>query len=185
MEAAPATTNSFIVLGKALKLMVNTIQMLLEWNVVQECSAKFVRCCTFSILTPIHAQRSSIRALTYTTQVRSGGSQVFVGYRNHRAEPVAVLRRAPTLTDEQRQQRVGSKALPPSELWPQSAKEGVRESQGLDRPRSCLLSPGKLNTGLTLFHTAEPLELCKRCTWLHVASIRMSPWMTDDDPLTK
>ena len=29
-------------------------------------------------------------------QVRSSGSQVFVGYRNHRAEPVAVLRRAPT-----------------------------------------------------------------------------------------
>ena len=103
--------------------------------------------CTFSILTPIHAQRSSIRALTYTTQVRSSGSQVFVGYRNHRAEPVAVLRRAPTLTDEQRQQRVGSRALPPSELWPQSAKEEVRESQGLDRPRSCVLSPGKLKTG--------------------------------------
>ena len=101
---------------------------------------------TFSILTPIHAQRSSIRALTCTTQVRSSGSQVFVGYRNHRAEPVAVLRRTPILTDEQRQQRVGSRALAPSDLWPQSAKEGVRESQGLDRPRSCLLSPGKLNT---------------------------------------
>ena len=84
--------------------------------------------CTFSILTPLHAQRSSIRALTYTTQVRSSGSQVFVGYRNHRAEPVAVLRRAPTLTDEQRQQRVGSRALSPSELWPQSAKERPRES---------------------------------------------------------
>ena len=62
------------------------------------------------------AQGSSNRALTYTTQVRSGGSQVFVGYGNHRAEPVAVLRRAPTLTDEQRQQRVGKRALPPSEL---------------------------------------------------------------------
>ena len=72
---------------------------------------------------------------------------VFVGEGNHRAEPVAVLRRAPTLTDEQRQQRVCSRAFPPSELRPQSAKEGVRESQGLDRPRSCLLSPGKLNTG--------------------------------------
>ena len=104
-------------------------------------------CCTFSILTPVHAQRSSFRALTYTTQVRSSGSQVFVGYRNHRAEPVAVLRRAPTLTDEQRQQRVGSRALPPSELWPQSLKERHRKSQWLDRPRSCLLSPGKLNTG--------------------------------------
>ena len=101
----------------------------------------------FSILTPMLAQSSTDRALTHTTQVRSGGSQVFVGYGNHRAEPVAVLRRAPTLTDEQRQQRVDSRALPPSELWPQSAKEGVRESQGLDRARSCLLSPGKLNKG--------------------------------------
>ena len=35
------------------------------------------------------------RALTYTTRVRSGGSQVYVGNRNHRAEPVSVLRRAP------------------------------------------------------------------------------------------
>ena len=67
-----------------------------------------------------------------------------------------MLRRTPTLTDEQRQQRVGSRSLPPSELWPQSAKEGVRESQGLDRPRSCLLSLGKLNTG---FDFVPPLEL--------------------------
>ena len=100
----------------------------------------------FHIFHPDTNARSTVRALTYTTQVRSGGSQVFVGYGNHRAEPVAVLRRAPTLTDEQRQQRVGSRALHPSELWPQSVKEGVRESQGIDRPRSCLLSPGKLNT---------------------------------------
>ena len=69
------------------------------------------------------ARSSSIRALTYTTQVRSSGSQVFVGNRNHRAEPVSALRRAPTLTDEQRQQRVGTRALSSSELLPQSAKE--------------------------------------------------------------
>ena len=112
----------------------------------------------FSILTPMLAQSSTVRALTYTTQVRSGGSQVFVGYRNHRAEPIAVLRLAPTLTDEQRHQRVGSRALPPSELWPQSAKEGVRESQGLDRPRSRLLSPGKLNTGFAHGQTIGTLQ---------------------------
>ena len=34
----------------------------------------------------------------------------------------------PTLTDEQRQQRVGLRALPPSELLPKSAKERPRES---------------------------------------------------------
>ena len=51
------------------------------------------------------------RALTYTTRVRNNGSQVYVGNWNHRAEPDLVLRRAPTLTDEQRQQRVGSRAL--------------------------------------------------------------------------
>ena len=84
--------------------------------------------CTFSILTPILARSSSIGTLTYTTQVRSGGSQVFVGYRNHRAEPVAVLRRAPTLTDEQRQQRVGSRALSPSKHLAKCAKERPRES---------------------------------------------------------
>ena len=85
-------------------------------------------CCNFSILTPLLTQRSLVRALTYTTQVRSGGSQVFVGYGNHRAEPFAVLRRVPTLTDEQRQQRVGIRSPSPSELWPQSAKERPRES---------------------------------------------------------
>ena len=96
--------------------------------------------CTFSILTPVHAQRSSIRALTYTTQVRSSASQVFVGYGNHRAEPDAVLRRAPTLSDEQGQQRVGSRALSPSELWPQGSKErtpGKLRNLTLSGPSSC------------------------------------------------
>ena len=49
----------------------------------------------------ILAQASSNRAHTNTTQVRSGGSQVIVGKGNQRAEPVAVLQRAPTLTAEQ------------------------------------------------------------------------------------
>ena len=101
---------------------------------------------------------------------------------NHRAEPVAVLRRAPTLTDEQRQQRVGSRALSPSELWPQSAKERPRESKGFDLLRSIQLSPGKPDTVL---HTVKPLENQQTLLWLHVVPIRMSPWMTDDDPLTK
>ena len=146
-----------------------------------------VVCCTFSILTPILAQGSSIRALTYTTQVTSGGSQVFVGYGNHRAEPIAVLRRAPTHTDDQRQQRVGLRALSPSELL-------TAELEGE--------TPGKPRIRLSKAHPAVPLEspstgfdfgstrsnhgkTCKRCTRLHVAPIRMSPWMTDDDPLTK
>ena len=37
----------------------------------------------------------STHALTYTSHVRSSGSQVCVGNRNHRAKPVLVLRRAP------------------------------------------------------------------------------------------
>ena len=74
------------------------------------------------------AQCSSIQAVTYITQVRSRGSQVFVGNKNHWAEPDPVLRRAPTLTDEQRQQRVGLRALSPSELLPESSKERLRES---------------------------------------------------------
>ena len=138
--------------------------------------------CTYSILTPVHAQRSSIRAPTYTTQVRSSGSQVFVGYGNHRAEPDTVLRRGPTATDEQRQQRVGSRALSPSELWPQSAKERPWESSGYDLRRSIQLSPGKPDTVL---HTVKPLKNQQTLLWIHVVPIRMSPWMTDDNPLTK
>ena len=88
-------------------------------------------------------------------QVRSSGSQVFVGNRNHRAEPISVLRRAPTLTDEQRQQRVGLRAFSPSELLPQSAKERPRESSGFNLSRSIQLSPGKLDT---VFHTVKPWE---------------------------
>ena len=71
---------------------------------------------------------------------------------NRRAEPVSVLRHALTLTDEQRQQRVGSRALSPSELWPQRAKERPRESQGFDILRSIPLSPGKPDT---IFHTVN------------------------------
>ena len=68
----------------------------------QACSAAFGMCVWrwypggkdllhFSILTPMLGQSTTVRALTYTTQVRSGGSRVFVGNRNHRAEPVSVL----------------------------------------------------------------------------------------------
>ena len=94
--------------------------------VISVCANMHPLSCTFSILTPLLAQRI-VRSRTH---LRSGGSQVIVGYGNHRAEPVAVLRRAPTLTDEQRQQRVGSRALPPSELWPQSSKEGSGKAKG-------------------------------------------------------
>ena len=140
----------------------------------------------FSILTPILAQGSSIRALTYTTQVRSGGSQVCVGNKSHRAEPVSVLRRAPTLTDEQRQQRVGSRAS----LRPSSCRRARRRDPGKAKdstfqgPSSCPReSP---STGFDFESTrSNHGKTCKRCTWLHVAPIRMSPWMTDDDPLTK
>ena len=132
------------------------------------------------------AQCSSILALTYTTQVRSSGSQVCVGNRNHRAEPVPVLRRAPTLTDEQRQQRVGLRALSPSELLPKCAKErpGKAKDSTFQGPSSHPReSP---STGFDFESTrSNNGKTCKRCIWLHVAPIRMSPWMTDDDPLTK
>ena len=62
------------------------------------------------------------------TQVKSSGSQVCVGNRSHRAEPIPVLRRAPTLSDEQGQQRVGVRALSPSEHLPKCAKERPRKS---------------------------------------------------------
>ena len=54
-----------------------------------------VRKLHFSVLTPMLAHCSTVLALTHTTQVRSSGSQVYVGNRNHRAEPLPVLRRAP------------------------------------------------------------------------------------------
>ena len=109
----------------------------------------------FSVLTPMLARSSLIRALTCTTQVRSNGSQLYVGNKNHRAEPLPVLRRAPKVTDEQRQQRVGIRALPPSELLPQSAKERPRESSGFDLSRSIQLSPRKQDT---VFHKVKPCE---------------------------
>ena len=93
-----------------------------------------------------------------------------------------MLRRAPTLTDEQRQQRVGSRAISPSELWPQSAKERPRESSGFDLLRSIQLSPGKADTVL---NTVKALENQQTLLWLHEVPIRMSPKMTDDNPLTK
>ena len=38
-----------------------------------------------SLLTPMLTQCSSMLTLTYTTQLRSSGSQVFLGYRNHQS----------------------------------------------------------------------------------------------------
>ena len=67
-------------------------------------------------------------------RVRNSGSQVFVGNRNHRAEPVPVLRRALTLTDEQGQQHVGLRALPPSEHLPKCAKEDPGRTMGQSSP---------------------------------------------------
>ena len=112
--------------------------------------------CTFSILTPILAQSSSVRALTYTTQVRSGGSQVIVGNRNHRAEPVSVLRRAPTLTDEQRQQRVGIRAL--SSIRALAAeREGETPGKLRARPSSSLASfpPESPTTGFDMLQHGQ------------------------------
>ena len=75
----------------------------------------YVRVALFRPDINVRSVLSSTHALTLTIRVRSSGSQVCVGNTNHRAEPVPVLRRAPTLTDEQRQQRVGIRALSPSE----------------------------------------------------------------------
>ena len=54
--------------------------------------------------------RPSTVTLTSSTHVRSGGSLECVGNRNHRAEPLPVLRRAPTLSDEKQ----------PTPCWPKS-----------------------------------------------------------------
>ena len=75
----------------------------------------------------ILARSSSIRALTCTTQVRSSGSQVFVGNRNHRAEPVLVLRRAPM--------------NPSSDVFPRTPIN--RQGASFFRPRARRRDPGK------------------------------------------
>ena len=113
--------------------------------------------------------------LTYTTQLRSSGSQVYVGNNSHRAEPLPVLRRAPTLSDEQRQQRVGIRLA--------EVREGETGKAKVTRLTS---RPQESSTqSLTLFHTAKPLETCKLCTWLYFAPIKKSPCVTDDNSLTK
>ena len=61
------------------------------------------------------------------TRVRSSGSQVCDGNRNHRAETLPVLRRAPTLSDEKRQQCLGLRAL---SLSPSSCRSARRRDPG-------------------------------------------------------
>ena len=60
---------------------------------------------------------------------RFSGSQVCVGHWNPRAEPILVLRRAPTFSYEKRQQRVGQRALSRSDPLLRSVKERPRESE--------------------------------------------------------
>ena len=77
-----------------------------------------------------------------------------LGNRNHRAEPVPVLRRAPTLSDEQRQQRVGLRALPPSEHLPKCANKrdpGKAKDSTFQGPSSC-----PRESPITVFHTVKP-----------------------------
>ena len=108
---------------------------------------------------------------------------VFVGYRNHRAEPVSVLRRAPTLTDEQRQQRVGIRAL---SLRPSTCRSARRRDTGEAKDRPYQVHPAVAGKARLQFSIrSNHWKTSKRCIWLHVAPIRMSPWMTDDDPIDR
>ena len=92
-----------------------------------------------------------------------------------------------------------SDVLPPSRM--SSANNVLAEGPSL-RPSSCRRArrrdPGKAK-GSTFPGPSSCLQesptqfsirsnhgkTSKRCIWLHVVPIRMSPWMTDDDPLTK
>ena len=87
--------------------------------------------------TNFHATRAYVRVALFRPDINARSMlvnahihlhQVCVGNRNHRTEPVPVLRRAPTLSDEQRQQSVSLRALSPSEHLPKCAKERPGES---------------------------------------------------------
>ena len=70
--------------------------------------------------------------------------------------------------------RVGVKALPPSEIFTKSSKGGVRESSGLDRPRSSKLSSGKPIDRVRLgIHTVKP--------WEHWQQLYLAPRCTNQD----
>ena len=57
---------------------------------------------------------------------------------------------------------------------------GKAKDSTFSGPPSCPReSPTQFSIRSNRWKTSE------RCVWLHVVPIRMSPWMTDDDPLTK
>ena len=92
------------------------------------------------------------------------------------------------------QQFAHSPKLPKSEaVAPRYTWETGTTAQS---PSQC--SSGKLRIRPSQVHPAVPGKArhsfpygqtigkpIKRCVWLHVVPIRMSPWMTDDDPLIK
>ena len=98
-----------------------------------------------------------------------------------------MLRRAPTLTDEQRQQRVGSRALSPLRALAAELEGETAGKLGIRPSKVHPAVPGKahLQGLISNPHGQTMGKPAKRCIRLHVAPIRMSPWMTDDDPLTK
>ena len=115
---------------------------------------------------------------------KSSGSQEYVGKK--KGPP----RRAPSRCSD---------VLPPSRM---SSANNVLAQEPSLRPSSCRRArrrdPGKAKDSTFPGPSSCPREsptlfsirsnhgkTSKRCIWLHVVPIRMSPWMTDDDPLIK
>ena len=85
-----------------------------------------------------------------------------------------------------RMSRANSVSAQEPSLRPSSGRRARRRDPGKAKdstflgPSSCPReSPTQFSIRLNHWKTS------KRCIWLHVVPIRMSRWMTDDDPLTK
>ena len=89
-----------------------------------------------------------------------------------------------------------SDVLPPSRM--SSANNVLAREPSLRGRRGRRRDPGKAKDSIFPCPSSCPKgsptqfsirsnhwKTCKCCIWLHVVPIRMSSWMTDDDPLTK
>ena len=129
------------------------------------------------------AQYSSGLTLTYTTQVRNSGSQVFVGKQER---PRRARSGAPTCSHPH-----GGAAPTTCRLKSSPTVRALAEVREGETPEKQRIRPSQVHPAvprkarLQFSIRSNHGKTSKCCIWLHVAPIRMSPWITDDDPLTK
>ena len=126
-------------------------------------------CCTFSIMTPI-----SHEARQFAHSPKLPKSEAVVPrYTWETGTTAQSPSRCPDVRPSSRMSSVNDVLAQEPSLRPSSGSRAQRRDSGKAKEFSSCC-PRESSTQFSI-----------RCKWLHVVSMKMSPWMTDDDLLTK